>query len=354
MKTEKPPMKTMNGFDINFVFMAYVPPNNDFEDNLPLQTEVIKSANRTTDYLFEIFDSSFDKCKIEINFKSDEKQNNEIRNEILSICTSEKVNQKAKHAYKLAEKLYDVTDNRNGTGLFLVIQGIKATTTRIVLCRFKGDEGLYKHGKHLTIEHLSEIFTKKSNHYKLVFYEEFLSEKSFWRGFATDRQISANDYKSISTFWIEDFLQSQTALTSAQGTLMLSKVLKKVLSNTFDISEQEQIISAVVNLRTKGKTKTSVSEICKNYLSQELTNKIKNECNDDFYFAIFEIDTDVYRKEFGKTVLSLEDGITAYIPTFSYKKHVTESTNADGSTKITIEANLNSKKINVEKKEKIK
>jgi len=44
----------------------------------------------------------------------------------------------------------------------------------------------------------------------------------------------------------------------------------------------------------------------------------------------------------------------AYVPTFSYDKHVTEKINDDGSKKIIIEGDLRAKNINVQKKEKVK
>jgi len=345
-------MKTPNGFDVKFVFLAYVPPYRDEEQPKTLQTEIIKAPNKTTEYLFKIFDSAIAEAKIEIIFESDGKQNNDIRSHILSIAQKPNSNQKNTHASKLAQSLYEITDERNGTGLFSIIEGQKAQTTRIVLSRFKGDEGLVNQSKKLIVDYIPEVFTKKSNHYKLAVYEDIVSAKSFWKGFSIDKQISGNSYKPISYFWIESFLKSKTALTPAQGTLQFSKVIKSILSKTSDITEQEEIISGVVNLRSKSNVQISISDFCHNYLSEALTQKIQQETNDDFFNSIFAVDSSVYTKEFGKTVLSLKDGIMAYVPTFSYDKHVTETVNNDGSKRIKIESDLKAKNINVQKKEK--
>lgn len=241
------------------------------------------------------------------------------------------------------------------TSLLTIIEGQKAGTTRIVLIRFKGDEGLYNHGKKLLVDYIPEVFTKKSNHYKLAVYEDILSDSSFWKGYAIDKQISGNTYKQISFFWVEEFLQSRTALTAAQGTMQFSKVIKTILVKTTDISEQEEIITGVLNLRTKKNVQISVADFCRSYLSEKVTTRIKDEMkNDDFFNSVFPIDNEIYTKEFGKTVLALQDGITAYVPSFSYDKHVTETTNQDGSKNVKIEAKLKSKKMNVQQKEKQK
>ncbi|MBO9571722.1 MAG: hypothetical protein J7497_05870, partial [Chitinophagaceae bacterium] len=71
--------------------------------------------------------------------------------------------------------------------------------------------------------------------------------------------------------------------------------------------------------------------------------------NEEFFHAEFNIDNDIFQKELGNTVLVLEDGVTAFIPTFSYKKHVTEHSLQKGAKKVVIEGLLKDKKINVRK-----
>ncbi len=344
-------MKTLNGFDIKYVFLAYVPPFRDGDQPFKIQTEVLKKENGSTPYLFKIFDKAIDEAHVEIIFTSDEKQNNDVRKDILSIAQKAVISEKSTHAKNIANHLYSVTDERNGNGLLAIIEGQKAGTTRIILIRFKGDEGLYNHGNTLG-DYLPEIFTQKTKHYKLAVYEDIVSAKSFWKGYAIDKQISANTYKQISFFWVEDFLHSKTALTPSQGTMQFSKVIKSILTKTSDLSEQEEIISGIINLRSKKDVQISVSEFCKIYLSDEVTKRIKDELkNDDFFNSIFPVDTEIYTKEFGKTVLNLADGITAYVPSFAYGKHVTEELNNDGSKDVTIKAKLKGKKMNVQTKE---
>src|SRR5437773_2145661 len=105
-------MKTPNGFDIKYIFFAYVPPHREEDQPYKLQTEVLKTEGKTTAYLFKIFDKAIDEARIEINFDGADKQDNGIREHILSIAQKKAVNQKNSHAKKLAEHLYSVTDER--------------------------------------------------------------------------------------------------------------------------------------------------------------------------------------------------------------------------------------------------
>lgn len=345
-------MKTGDAFDVNFIFLAYVPPY--IGEETELQTELLTKSTTTTDYLFKIFDSALNEARVQINFHAVEKQDNKIRNAILGIAVNDRTQQKNQNAKKLAEYLHEVTNGRNGTGLFAILEGKKANTTRIVLIRFKGGEGLVNHGKKkLLVDHISEVFTKRSNHYKLAAYEDIVSNKSFWKGYAVDKQLTGNQQKPISYFWIEDFLHSRPALTSEQGTWQLAKVLKLVLNKTLNQGEQEEIISGIINLRGKKGHQISLASFCEQYLSPELAERVREEnASEDFYNSVFTIDDTVYRKELGKTVLSIAGDILAFVPTFKYNEHVTEVVADDGTKEVTIHGKLSGKKINVQPKNK--
>ena len=347
-------MESNNGFLIKHIFLAYVPPFDEENQPISLETLILKKESKTTEYLLKIFDSAMDEAKIEILFNSNKNSENDVHEQILGIAQTERPQQKTIYCKKLAQKLYRETDERNGKGLFTIIQGKKGRVTRVVLIRFKGDEGLINHGKRLVVDYISEVFTKKSNHYKLAVYEDIISAKAFWKGYSVDKQISGSSYKPISFFWIESFLNSKTALTSAQGTMQFSRVIKAMLLKATDLDEQEEIVTGIMNLRTKQNIQMSVSDFCKTYLSKELAEKVKKETNDDFFNSVFVVDSEVYKKQFGKTVLSIQDGITAFVPTFSYDKHVVETDNDDGSKDVTIQGKLQAKKINIQPTEKVK
>lgn len=347
-------MRTKQSFTVKHIFFATVPhhdPEKGYR-NRNLKYKVISTGGATTDYLFDIFDKASDDCKVEILFKSDQQQNNPIRSLLLDFASTNVLAEKEKIFTSLAKKMYDITDLRNGMGLFVLIEGQKNKQTRLMLCRFKGADGLHNEGDKL--EYLKQVFTKKNNHYKLAVYQDIVSKKSFWKGFAIDRQTAAQNYRPFSNFWIEGFLQSETAITDAQGTDQFSSILKNVLNKTTDITEKEQIISAVINLKSKVGANVSVKSFADSYLTPALASRFKEETNNEiFYESVFGIDSEVFQKELGSTVLVLEDGVTAYVPTFAYKKHVTETQIQKGAKKIVIEGVLRDKRINVEKERKV-
>jgi hypothetical protein len=348
-------LKTSDAFEIGFVFLAYVPPFEKESGRVEIQTLTLKTQSKTTEYLFKIFDSAMNAAKVEILFNADEKQFNPIRNEILSITQKETHSHKLPHAKKLARRLHEETDGRNGNGLFAIIEGKKARTTRMVLLRFKGAEGLANHGKKMNIDYIPEVFTKKTNHYKLAVYEDIVSTKAFWKGYSVDKQITANQIKSVSYFWVESFLNSKTALTPAQGTLQFSKIFKGILSKSLSLDEQEELITGIQNLQKKKNIQISVAQFCNIYLSKPLADRVREEtANEDFFNSVFVVDDTIYKKEFGRTVLSIEGGITAFVPTFQYDKHVTETLENDGTKNIHIHGKLSAKKINTQLKEKVK
>lgn len=339
-------MKTKQAFTVEHIFFATVPPYNEEKKykNKALKYRVIASPGDTANYLFEIFDRATDDCKVEILFKSDQNQHNPIRSKLLDLIYAKSIVEKERIFKELARAMYDITDARNGMGLFVLIEGKKRTETRLMLCRFKGAQGLHNEGDDL--KYLSQVFTKQNKHYKLAVFQDILSAKSFWKGYAIDKQTAANDYKPFSYFWIEQFLQAETALTSKQGTSQFSKIIKNVLKSTSSLDDKQQIISGILNLKSKPGVKMSVKQFTDQYLSDDLAKIFIAETkNDDFFNAEFAIDADVFQEELGSTVILLEDGITAFIPTFNYKKHVTEE-NIRKGTKVKIEGLLKDKKIN--------
>lgn len=340
-------MVTQGGYDVGFIYIALVPPFIESDEKFEIQSKLLSAKTKATEYLHQVFDKSLSDAKVEIAFKSDDKQRNEFREHLLNILNKPTNQQKKYHTDKLAYSLFEQTDDRNGTGLLVIMEGLKASTSRIVIARFKGEDGLYNNSSTFDIDYVPEVFTKKSKHYKLAVFEDIISKTSFWKGFAVDKQTSASQYKQISEFWVSDFLQCRPAITAYQGTSQFSKVMKSILSKSSDIVEQEAIINAISTLKSKKVQNISIKQFCIDYLPLELFDKVKNEVKDEQYFeSSFPIDLDVYKKEFGKMVVSLANGITAFIPTNSYEKYVVEETADNGDKQITIKGKLQSKKLN--------
>ncbi|MEN6293500.1 MAG: hypothetical protein ABFD07_15990, partial [Methanobacterium sp.] len=239
--------------------------------------------------------------------------------------------------------------NRNGTGLFVLIEGKKAETTRLLLNRFREDEVVFSdvEGSELNIELLSQAFSKKSRFYKLAVYEDIFSERSFWKGFAKDKQKNSGSSKEISDYWIKDFLLCDLAVNSIQGTKSFSKVIRNMLRKIDKIEEKEMIISAILSLKNRTDQYISVESFCDQYLNEELKAKIRTDMNDNYTFqSMFEIDSETYKQELGSKITTLDNGVIVTAPTFLYDEYVKEEELEDGKMKLIVEGIVEDKKLN--------
>lgn len=338
------------GFQVKFAFVAWVPPLRLKETNgQEVQSKVLDTKNKAFNYFLNIFEKALSDCTTEIQFRSPQlDQSNEVRSHILEIVSSKTQKRKEKSACALAERLASFTDERSGIGLFLIIAGQKLQTTRILLSRFRSDEVVFtRHSKQqLIIDFLDEAFTKRSHYYKSAVFEDIPSTGAFWRGFAIDKQIVSNAKKEISSYWITDFLDAQSAITSIQGTMTFAKAMKAFLQESQSLSEKEQIISALLGLKNKTDKPISLESVCRDYLSDDLYQRFKVQFRDDYFFnSPFTLDADTYTAELGSTIVSLESGLIITAPTFDYKRFVKEETLPDGATQVSLSGRLQDKKL---------
>ncbi len=336
-------------FEIKFAYASWVPPNKNEEDsNIFITSKLLDSKNSALNYFIKIFDTAISSCKIEVIFKSNDSQENEIRNLLLELLNKTLKTEKKIVADKFSKKLSKLTDNRNGTGLFVIIEGKKADTTRIIFNRFREDEVVFSDVKNdeLTVQLLSQAFSKKSRYYKLAVYEDQMSNRSFWKGFAIDKQKTTGSAKEISDYWIKDFLMCEPAVNSIQGTKSLSKIIRSILRKSDSIPEKELIISGILALKNRDDQYISVESFCDSYLNSSLKERIKHELNDNYTFqSTFELDNETYTKELGSKITALESGVIVTAPTFLYDQFVSEVELDGGLTELTIKGKVIDKKL---------
>jgi hypothetical protein len=336
-------------FELKFAYAAWVPPfKNEEESKIHITSKLLASSDDAMKYFTKIFDESISSCRIEIIFKSNDSQENEFRTLILNLINKTTPAEKMIIANTLAKRLSKITDNRNGTGLFVIIEGKKAETTRIILNRFREDEVVFSNvnGEELTIQLLTQAFSKKSRYYKLAVFEDLLTERSFWKGFAIDKQKTSGSAKEISDYWIKEFLDCEPSVNSIQGTKSLSRIIKSILKTSNTIEEKELIISGILALKNRGNQYTSIETFCDSYLNTELKQRIMYELNDNYTFqSSFEIDNETYTKELGNKITSLESGVIVTAPTFLYEQFVNEEDLGDGITQLTVKGKVKDKKL---------
>jgi hypothetical protein len=306
----------------------------------------VGDAART--YFGALFKKSEGECKVEVQFNSDGQQFNAVRELLIAICSAADPVEKRRLATSLASRLYAVTDERNQTGLFAIIEGKSEETSKILLIRFRQDEVVTTnpHGDaEIDLSVIAEAFTKRSHFYKSALFEDEASRSMFWTGRIVDKQITKT-VRDVSQYWVADFLDSRSALTPKQGTTSLSRFIRVAIGKLDNVEDKQTLIAASLLLKQQAGKNFSAKEFCETYLSGPLAESFKGFIPSEIeYENIFEVDADTLEKEIGSTLLSLSNGIQLTVPTFLYDDTVTEKHMQDGGTEVTVSGRVVDRKL---------
>lgn len=337
-------MESKNGFVIVFAYAAIVPPSYGVEKPAEkIESKILEETEPGIEYLIKIFDTAHQACKIGINFISDDHQKNEVRTDILDILNSTNSNHKLKIADKLSESLSKITDDRNKTGLFVILVGKKLETNRIVLIRLRAEEVVYKKSvsKGFKIDKLEQAFSKKSNYYKVAYYEGHLAQRStFWNGYILDRQKKSETV--VSNYWLKEFLKSDYAMSPVQGTRRLADYIKSFVRTLENVQEQRIVYESVRTLRTNDTNDAlSVIQYSEDYLPVILRERFRVFVGDDeLNNTHFNVDFDTYDAELPYQVFEMQNGISLTIPTFMGENYLEITALNNGNSKYSFEGVL--------------
>lgn len=252
--------------------------------------------------LRDIFDSAGKQCDVTVMFQSPgSKQENEVRADLLGLLKKPS----ATSALPLATRLEQSTTGVSGMGLLFVCLGREGSQSRIVISRFPADEGVVaeRASDKLTVQFVDQVFLKSAHSFKAATYVSDGKPDELWFGHVVDRQINHGS-KSVSDYWIVDFLRSELSTTSAAGTKRLANAIKAALASTSDVAINGQIAAAAqlaANLPAKAMT---IAKFCENFnFSSETTQAILSNVkparlvNDKFRFDASEFARHVAYKQ---------------------------------------------------------
>ena len=340
------PMESKSGFKIKFAFASIVPPLKGVDE--PTETEIVESkildeTEPGFDYLLKLFDSVHNTCKIGITFESDGDQNNQIRSLIVNMVDKEDENLNLIDASWLANHLAKLTDERNKTGLFVILIGKKLQLNRVVLLRFRAEEVVYKKSLEngFRIDRLEQAYSQNSKYYKAAYYEDYSAKRStFWDGFILDKQRRKETI--VSEYWLKDFLLSDYSMSNYQGTLRLADYIKNFAKAIDDVAEQQTIFESVRNLRNNAEDRDiSVLDFADDFLPVNLRSRFKEFVGqDDINASLFNIDFEAYDHALPYHVMQMENGISLIVPTFMGNDYLTISDAGNGKKKYSFEGKL--------------
>lgn len=246
---------------------------------------------------------------IEINFtpSDDGGMKNIVRDLIIQICYGEE-EEKIHCSRILSERLASVTDDRSPIGLFIIAVALNSNdkTKRIVLWKFPADVSLFadiSDGK-IKIEVLRDTFSSASSFFKAAMFEGSDYNNDFWVGRIEDRQSSDN-VRSVSDFWVLNFLSSLPTTSNKYGSRVMGKAIKEILNEISDVRIQRKVVAAAITLLNR-KSKISFADFSTDYLPSEASQYfIRNLPKGTDLLVTFAIDENVFRRQIGRRILSL-------------------------------------------------
>jgi hypothetical protein len=227
-----------------------IKPGKGQESPSPIGTDV-DLKGPVFDLLANIFHSSDAECNIDIRFRAiNGDQDNDVRDALISYLEETKPSDAMSMAQNLALSLQNVTTNLSGQGLLFLISGNSGPHNKLVISRFPADNGIVadEGTDKLKISFIEQVFMKNMRAYKAVAYTNLTSTSNVWKGRAIDRQIT--DLKNpTSKYWIEDFLQSEFAITATLGSERFADALKKVMNGEFSDTIKSETAAAAALLK---------------------------------------------------------------------------------------------------------
>jgi len=318
--------------EISNIYSFLVHPGKNQEHQLEIGGVEIPLEGNLFSMFSTLFQKAPDECNIDIAFTKaeDGSQNNNCRNEVISLVQNSTLNQ----CRKLALRLQVVTTKRSGLGLFFVALGRNESKKRIYISRFPADFGIVaqENNQTLRVELLEQVFMKNAVSYKAAVFEGSNYNSDFWIGRAVDKQISNNSI-AISGYWVREFLLSDFRTTAAQGTRRLAVAIKRTMDQTDDIEIKEELAAAARLAQSLNGKVISMTNFGEHFgLSQKTQSALASTLSDPtLRFDQFQFKRDEFSKHVKFRSIQINNGAMLTAPTGKFedcftKEQVTENT----------------------------
>lgn len=344
-------MKEGTSWKLMFCAGYRVPPCKGLEQS-ELQNKVEGSSidvKLLPKYLINFFEST-KKCPIDIVFASEEgKQQNQVRNLVRSLCF-DNLDTKSKTSKELAYRLANMSDDRSGIGLLIILVGQANRNTRIFIWRFPCRRTIQAEmsKERMTIKLLENAFSgeETSIKFKAAVFEGSPSNTSFWKGKVGDNQAKQR-VAEASEYWIIKFLQAVPEFTDVRGTKVLAKALRKIINQTEPVEVKEALVSAAEVIKSQSDKNTSIKEFADNYLPEDIRPTFIGMAGGSAIADnIFKVDGDVLNKEFKFKSIILDDLFTVRGPLDTFDEVVkVKSTNVKDVVEVSLQGTITSQKI---------
>lgn len=319
-------------------FIAPVAKDKEEIQDTEIFSHEIKKSNKLYSFLELLFDRSDQDCKVQIRFVAQNKsQDNEIRNQIIKISKA----LTRENCLPLVKRLAKLTDQKTKEGLLFFLLGKEKEEIKILITRFPSEVGITvnQNNGYLDFEILNDVFLRKSNKYKAVFYN---SSEDFWVGHAVDKQLNDNvgKIREISDYWIKDFLISELKLNSARASSMIAKAIRRTISETDKENIKSELVSVTQTIKNiNARTLTMNTFFDELNLSEDTKNEVLSKIeNSNLFNVTFQFDNNEFEKNCSYMLKIMDTGAIAMAPTPDFDElWMKEDLSDDGKIKFSTE-----------------
>jgi hypothetical protein len=266
----------------------------------------------------------------------------QTRDHLLSIGFNTKA-PAAVTATQMATRLALAMDQRSKPCLFVItVRGdAKGTDRQIVLWTFPQEE-VFQFSSNLDV--LNDVFSRSSFLRKAAVFEGKNNRAGFLAGRVLDFQLKGS-HKVIADYWMGTFLEAQPQMSSSEGSRILGSVLRAAYDKVENDGARDQLIAAVVAVRSGPRTSWSIDQVIDSYLGDVAAEAVRVAApSPAVRSGIFDVDRDSFMERLRFRAFDLEGGVRVIAPVEAVGQQVKVSDD-DGGRQLSVEGHVEDERL---------
>lgn len=294
-------------------FLVHPGKKIDTKELKPVAGTALKLSGKLFAMMDEIYGDTDEECKIKVRFIATKKQN-DARDLVVKYADKPTLSA----GNKLAERLQIVTDGSPGLGLLFLIRGTEGGNTKTIVSRFPADVGILAEVRKtgLSVDFLEEVFMKSSKRYKAAVYEDANLATGYWKGKIVDRQIGQGVMRSVSDYWLVDFLESETFTTAVSGSKRLARIFDDAVKKAPNADVRDELISTAKLIPNLAGNTVSPASVVKHFsLTPESEKQVQSSAkNPELYAEKSRLNRDAFLSVLSFETIELDNGAVLSAP----------------------------------------
>lgn len=331
------------------IYGLMVPASKDEKKSIKIKGLEVTQEQKLFSLISKTFIDADKNCDIEIKMQEkiletgNTSQENEFHAQLLKLHEDFSF----ENCKWFGEILAKNTDKTTKDGILFIILGKDENNSRLFFCRIPAETGITVENKLNSIKFdvKEDVYVKNSKKYKADFFDEI---DDFVVGYATDKQVtdSYKKVKSMSDYWIKDFLHCEIAITPQRGSKMLSEAIRKTIEtseNEFVKQELVSVTSTIPNMNEKVCSFESFFELAN--LSENTKIEVLEKLQGQDLASKFQLNSEVFMENCSYKIIVLDNGAMAIASTSDFDNVWTVTDSSDGLKKLSTSGKMEKTKL---------